>query len=88
MEKELKTLWTISVDFYSGKILDAKAELIKRYVFVGNTTDSHITKVSIYPTEADAAECGENKARIIGKTKKKPAYRDRVLKAIFANTIW
>lgn len=83
-----KVIWTASVNYWTGEIIDVDIRVVKKGFAGGNTyNNNEIAEITIYPRESDYKECGYDKKKVIEKIMGINGYKRDISKSIYAQDV-
>lgn len=88
LDDDKKIIWAITVNHWTGEVLDLEIKVIDKITVIGNTGNGDNTStVYIYPKKSEHEECGFDKEKVIDMIKDKSWYEREIIDFIHKNRL-
>lgn len=88
MSDNSKVVWIVSVNVWSGRVLNAQVRIIDSNFSIGSTSNGNGTvNVCVNPIKEDADACGNDKQKVFDAIRNSLYYKSCLLEYTFTNTL-
>ncbi len=88
MSENSKVVWIVSVNVWSGRVLNAQVRIIDSNLSIGSTSNGNGTvNVCINPAKEDVDACGDDKQKVFGVIRNSLYYKSCLLRYTHTNSL-